>query len=110
VRIIDATQGVGGPFAATVNAGKLGVTLSLKHPRGREVALELAAWADVVIESFVPGAMEKFGLDYDSLRKVNPDVIMVSSCLNGQSGPQCNLAGFGTMGQQLAGFEGVSVL
>jgi benzylsuccinate CoA-transferase BbsF subunit len=61
VRIIDATQGVGGPFAATVNAGKLGVTLNLKHPRGREVAL--AAWADVVIESFVPGAMEKFGLD-----------------------------------------------
>jgi crotonobetainyl-CoA:carnitine CoA-transferase CaiB-like acyl-CoA transferase len=93
---------------ATVNAGKLGVTLNLGHPKGHEIALKLAAWADVVTESFAPGAMKKFGLDYASLRRVNPDLIMVSSCLNGQSGPQCNLAGFGTMGQYLAGFGGLA--
>jgi crotonobetainyl-CoA:carnitine CoA-transferase CaiB-like acyl-CoA transferase len=93
---------------ATVNAGKLGVTLNLADPKGHEVALKLAAWADVVTESFAPGAMKKFGLDYDSLRRVNPDLIMVSSCLNGQSGPQSNLAGFGTMGQQLSGFGGLA--
>lgn len=93
---------------ATVNAGKLGLTLNLMHPKGRDVALKLAAWADVVTESFAPGAMEKFGLDYASLRRVNPGLIMVSSCLNGQSGPQRNLAGYGTMGQQLAGFGGLA--
>jgi benzylsuccinate CoA-transferase BbsF subunit len=89
---------------ATVNAGKLGLTLDLMHPRGREIALKLATWADVVTESFAPGAMAKFGLDYNSLRKVNPSLIMLSSCLNGQTGPHRELAGFGTMGQQLAGF------
>jgi crotonobetainyl-CoA:carnitine CoA-transferase CaiB-like acyl-CoA transferase len=89
---------------ATVNAGKLGLTLNLTHPKGHEIALKLAAWADVVTESFAPSAMKKFGLDYDALRNVNPGVIMLSSCLNGQSGPHRDLAGFGTMGQQLAGF------
>jgi crotonobetainyl-CoA:carnitine CoA-transferase CaiB-like acyl-CoA transferase len=93
---------------ATVNAGKLGLTLDLTHPKGHEIALKLAAWADVVTESFAPGAMKKFGLDYESLCKVNPSVIMLSSCLNGQTGPQRDLAGFGTMGQQLAGFGAIA--
>jgi crotonobetainyl-CoA:carnitine CoA-transferase CaiB-like acyl-CoA transferase len=92
---------------ATVNAGKLGLTLKLGHPKGREVALKLAAWADVVTESFTPGAMKRIGLDYDTLRAVNPGLIMVSSCLNGQTGPYRDLAGFGTMGQHLAGFGGL---
>lgn len=89
---------------ATVNAGKLGLTLNLTSPKGRDIALKLAAWADVVTESFAPGAMTKFGFDFDSLRKVNPSIIMLSSCLNGQTGPHRDLAGFGTMGQQIAGF------
>ncbi len=93
---------------ATVNAGKHGITLNLTDPKGLAVALKLAAWADVITESFAPGAMRKFGLDYESVCKVNPDVIMLSSCLNGQSGPQRDLAGFGTMGQQLAGFGGLA--
>lgn len=92
---------------ATVNAGKLGLTLNLTHPKGHEIAMKLAAWADVVTESFAPGAMAKFGFDYDTLRKVNPSLIMVSSCLNGQSGPHRDLAGFGTMGQQIAGFGAI---
>lgn len=89
---------------ATVNAGKLGVTLDLRSPAGKDVALRLAAWADVVTESYSPGVMKQLGLDYDSLRAINPGVIMVSSCLNGQDGPHSTLAGFGTMGAQLAGF------
>ena len=93
---------------ATVNAGKLGLTLNLGHPKGRDLALKLAAWADVVSESFAPGAMKKFGLDYETLSAVNPSLIMVSSCLNGQSGPHRDLAGFGTMGQQIAGFGGLA--
>ena len=90
---------------ATVNAGKLGLTLNLQSPKGKELALKLAEWADVVVESFAPGSMARFGLDYDSLKRVNPDIIMLSSCLNGQDGPHSGLAGFGTMGLHLAGFS-----
>lgn len=89
---------------ATVNAGKLGFQLNLGTSKGREVALRLANWADVVTESFAPGAAERMGLGYDVLSRTNPGLIMISSCLNGQDGPHARLAGFGTMGAQLAGF------
>ncbi|MER3421182.1 MAG: hypothetical protein C4290_11975 [Chloroflexota bacterium] len=89
---------------ANVNAGKLGITLNLATAEGREVARRLAAWADVVVESFSPKAMRAWGLDYASLRAVNPRLIMMSTCLNGQTGPHAMLAGFGTMGAALAGF------
>lgn len=88
----------------TVNANKYTMTLNLLHPKGRELALRLVQWADVVCESFTPGTMAKLGLGYDDLRKLKPDIIMLSSCLNGQSGPYASLAGYGTMGAQLAGF------
>jgi crotonobetainyl-CoA:carnitine CoA-transferase CaiB-like acyl-CoA transferase len=58
----------------------------------------------VVVESYSPKAMRAWGLDYESIRAVNPSVIMMSSCLNGHSGPHAGLAGFGTMGAVLAGF------
>jgi crotonobetainyl-CoA:carnitine CoA-transferase CaiB-like acyl-CoA transferase len=89
---------------ANVNTGKLGLTLNLMNPAGRELALKLVQWADVVTESYTPRAMKAFGLDYESLRKVKPDLIMLSSCLGGQTGPWAELAGFGSMGAQLAGF------
>lgn len=89
---------------ATVNVGKLGLTLNLASAKGRDLALKLVRWADVVTESFAPGTMAKLGLDYESLRRENPDLIMLSSCLNGQSGPHARLAGFGTMGLHIAGF------
>jgi crotonobetainyl-CoA:carnitine CoA-transferase CaiB-like acyl-CoA transferase len=89
---------------AAMNAGKLGLTLNPKTPQGHELAMKLVRWADVVTESFSPKAMRSWGLDYDSLKQVNPRIIVISSCLNGQTGPHCGLAGFGTMGAQLAGF------
>jgi len=89
---------------ATVNAGKLGLQLNLRTEEGRRLARRLVAWADVVTDSYAPGAMRKFGLDYERLRAINPRVIQLSSCLNGQSGPHGTLAGYGTMGGQLAGF------
>jgi crotonobetainyl-CoA:carnitine CoA-transferase CaiB-like acyl-CoA transferase len=89
---------------ANVNAGKLGLTLNLATEKGRELALRLVDWADVVTESYTPRAMRSWGLDYESLRKRKPELIMLSSCLGGQTGPWCELAGFGSMGAQLAGF------
>ena len=92
----------------TNNAGKLGITLDLSKPEGRAVVLDLARWADVVVESFSPKAMRNWGLAYDDLRKVNPAIIMLSSCLMGQTGPLSKMAGFGTMGAAVSGFHNLA--
>lgn len=90
-----------------VNAGKLGVTLDLSQKKGREILLDLVRWADVVAESFSPRVMRGWGLDYPSLRAVNPRLIMLSSTLFGQSGPLAAMAGFGTMAAAISGFASV---
>jgi crotonobetainyl-CoA:carnitine CoA-transferase CaiB-like acyl-CoA transferase len=84
-------------------AGKRSLSLDLGTPEAREVVLDLVRWADVVTESFSPGALERLGLDYPSLRRVNPELIMLSSCLFGQTGPLSSVAGYGTMGAAVAG-------
>ncbi|HJP40252.1 MAG TPA: CoA transferase [Dehalococcoidia bacterium] len=89
---------------ADVNAGKLDLSLNMSKQEARDVAKELARWADVVIENYSPGTMERMGLSYAALRETNPQVIMLSSSLNGQDGPHGHLAGFGTLGAAMAGF------
>jgi crotonobetainyl-CoA:carnitine CoA-transferase CaiB-like acyl-CoA transferase len=89
---------------ANAQAGKLGLSLNLSKPLARDVALRLVKWADVVVESFSPKAMRNWNMHYEALREVNPGIVMLSSCLNGQTGPEAMLAGFGTMGAQMAGF------
>ena len=86
------------------NAGKYGISLDLSKPQAREVVFDLVRWADVVTESFSPKAMRAWGLDYEELRKIRPDLIMLSSCLMGQSGPLSRFAGFGNLAASLAGF------
>jgi len=88
-----------------LNAGKRMLTLDVSHPEGRAVALDLVRWADVVCESFSPGRMAKLGLDYASLRAVRPDVIMLSSCLMGQTGPLARFAGYGNLAAAISGFS-----
>jgi crotonobetainyl-CoA:carnitine CoA-transferase CaiB-like acyl-CoA transferase len=90
------------------NAGKLGLTLNPSTPEGRAVVLDLVRWADVVFDSFAPGAMAAWGLDYESLRAINPKIIQVSSSLMGQSGPLAKFAGFGNLGAALSGFYEVT--
>ena len=92
----------------SINAGKMDLTLDLSLPEAREVILDLVAWCDVLTESFSPKAMANWGLTYDVLREVNPDLVMFSSCLMGQSGPMCMYAGFGTMAAAIAGFYPVT--
>jgi crotonobetainyl-CoA:carnitine CoA-transferase CaiB-like acyl-CoA transferase len=87
----------------SINAAKLSVTLDPNQPAAREVILDLVRWADVVTESFSPKAMKGWGLDYQSLRKIKPDLIMLSSCLFGQDGPYSLVAGYGTMGAAIGG-------
>jgi len=80
------------------------LTLNLTSPEGREVARDLVRWADVVTESFSPRAMKAFGLDYESIRAIRPDVIMLSTCLMGQTGPLALFAGYGNLAAAVAGF------
>jgi crotonobetainyl-CoA:carnitine CoA-transferase CaiB-like acyl-CoA transferase len=91
-----------------MNAGKYGLALDLSKPEAREVILDLVRWADVVCESFSPKAMRNWGLDYETLREVNPDLIMVSSCLMGQTGPLANFAGFGNLAAAISGFHNIT--
>jgi crotonobetainyl-CoA:carnitine CoA-transferase CaiB-like acyl-CoA transferase len=97
-----ATDGSG--LFGTYNAGKLGLGLDLKKPEARDVVLDLVRWADVVCESFSPKAMRAWKLDYESLRMIKPDLIMLSSCLMGQTGPLSSFAGFGNMAAAVSGF------
>jgi crotonobetainyl-CoA:carnitine CoA-transferase CaiB-like acyl-CoA transferase len=101
----DGVPGIetGVPFA-NFNAGKLGVTLDPANPVGREVLLDLVRWADVVTESFSPKAMKAWKLDYETLREVNPRLIMLSSCLMGQTGPRAQVPGYGNMAAAITGF------
>ena len=95
----------GGDMFDSVNVGKLGVTLNLKHPEGVALAKRLVQWADGLAENFAPRAMRSFGLDYASLAAEKPDLVMVSSCLQGQTGPHKDYPGFGGQGSALGGYN-----
>ena len=75
------------PQAVTYNRGKQSLALDLKTPRGRDIALQLAARSHVAIESARPGVMERLGLGFQALKAVRPDIIYVSISGFGQTGP-----------------------
>jgi benzylsuccinate CoA-transferase BbsF subunit len=87
------------------NASKRMLTLDPTRPAGRAVVLDLVRWADVVAESFSPGVMRAWGLDYAVLRAVKPELIMLSTCLMGQTGPWASFAGYGNLAAAIAGFS-----
>lgn len=87
------------------NTGKLGLSLDLGSDEAREVILDLVEWADVVVESFAPGQMKRWGLNYEELAKRNPSIIMLSTSLMGQVGPWSKLAGFGNIGGAMSGYQ-----
>ncbi len=90
------------------NVGKLMLSLDLTNPASKEIVFELVRWADVVCESYSPRAMKTFGLDWDVLRQVNPKLIMLSTCLMGQTGPLAMYAGFGNLAAAISGFNEVA--
>ncbi|MFC1966165.1 CaiB/BaiF CoA transferase family protein [Chloroflexota bacterium] len=90
------------------NTSKLSVALNLAHPKGKEVAKRFAAWADVVVENFAGGAMARMGLGYEELKKVKPDIIMLSSCMMGQTGRYAAHPGLGWHLTALSGFSHIA--
>ncbi|MEK7876492.1 MAG: CoA transferase, partial [Pseudomonadota bacterium] len=77
-----------------VTSNKLSVQLDLKQPRGVELAKRLVAVSDIVAESFRPGVMDRLGLNYEALKRVKPDIVMVSVSASGQRGPERGYAGY----------------
>ena len=87
---------------------KKSLTLNLKHAQGRAIARKLALEADIIIENYRPGVLEKWDLGYEQLKAVNPATIMVRLSGFGQTGPMKDLPGFGAIGESMGGLRYVS--
>lgn len=90
-------------FYLSCNRGKKSVTLDFSNPEGAALARQLAAKADIVVENFRVGALAKYGLDYESVRKSNPDVIYCSITGYGQTGPKRLYPGYDAIFQAQCG-------
>ena len=87
---------------------KQSVTVNLKHPEGVEVVRRLVAEADIVVENFRPGVLDKLGLGWDALSAINPSLVMVRLSGFGQSGPMAQQPGFGAIGESMGGLRYVT--
>jgi crotonobetainyl-CoA:carnitine CoA-transferase CaiB-like acyl-CoA transferase len=97
-----------GAIYQSANLNKRSVTLKLSDPRGRDIALRLAATADVVIENFTPRVMEQFGLTFEDLREVKPDIIMMRMPGFGLEGPWRDRPGFAASMEQVSGLAWIT--
>lgn len=93
------------PLYNNLNLGKRDITLDLTHPKAVELARNLAKISDVVAENFRPGVMARLGLDYASLREINPRLIYLSSSSRGGTGPEWDYAGYAPIFAALGGLS-----
>ncbi|NRA33006.1 MAG: CoA transferase [Polyangiaceae bacterium] len=93
---------------ALLNTDKQSLTVNMKHEQGADIVRRLVQWADLVCENFSPKVMPKWGLTYENLKKLKPDLVMASGCLFGQTGPDRLYPGFGGQGTALSGFAYVT--
>jgi len=103
----DAQPGINrSQFAANFNTSKYGLGLNMTVPQSRELVERIIRrWQpDIVAESFTPKTMRNWGLDYQAVRAIKPDIIYFSTCQMGQTGPYARYAGFGQLAAALAGF------
>lgn len=98
----------GSAFFAITNTSKLGVTINLSDPRGVEVAKKLVAWADIVVENFSYGYMDRVGLSYATLKAINPALIQISVSVAGRAGPLGSMRGYGNSAAALSGLAALS--
>jgi crotonobetainyl-CoA:carnitine CoA-transferase CaiB-like acyl-CoA transferase len=95
-------------YFAFFNSNKYSIVLELDKPKGLDVAKRLIAWSDVVVENFAPGKMAKLGLDYEQVRKIKSDIVMISSSGLGQTGDLSKLSIGGNWLVALSGFSWLS--
>ena len=87
----------------SINMSKLGATINLERPEGIELVKRLVAVSDVVLENMRPGIMDRLGLGYDALCRVNPRLVMLSSSARGATGPESQYAGYATVHHAVGG-------
>jgi len=97
-----------GVLHLTVNRNKRGICLDVKQPEGRDAFRRLAAWADVIIEGFRGGVAERLGIDYDSVKGVNPGLIYCSISAFGPDGPWREKPGLDSLAQALGGLMAIT--
>ena len=90
--------------SASFNSSKKSITLDMSTAEARDIVRRLVPHFDVVAESFTPGTMAKWGLGYSDLQALRPDLIMLSTCMQGQTGPHAHYPGFGNLMASLSGF------
>ncbi len=96
------------PWWPVIGRNKKSVGLDLRTPEGQQIAKDLIRGADVVIENFRPGAMEKWGLSYEALSADNPKLVMARISGFGQTGPYSQRAGYGLIGEAMGGLRHVT--
>ena len=106
--LAESAQGVSSSWAS-MNLNKRSITLNLKDPRGRELVLALISDADVVVQNFRPGAIERLGLGWEVLHALNPDLVMCSISGFGSDGPYSHRPAFDAVVQSIAGYPTVQV-
>ncbi|MDL2209179.1 CoA transferase [Desulfovibrio sp. OttesenSCG-928-O18] len=92
----------------TYGRNKKSLSLDLRKPEGKEIFLKLVAKSDLIIENFRTGTFDKWGFDYETLKKANPNIIVVRVTGFGQTGPLSHLAGFGTPCTAFSGYTYIS--
>lgn len=90
-------------YYLTLNRNKKGIVLNLKHPRGKDVLYDLVKRSDIFIENFTPGVVKRLGIDYDSLKVINPTIIYCSISGFGQTGPYRNKKAYDPVIQAMGG-------
>jgi crotonobetainyl-CoA:carnitine CoA-transferase CaiB-like acyl-CoA transferase len=101
-------KGLGAAFVSQ-NAGKKSLCIDIKRPEGRDVVLDLAERADVFIENYRPGAIEKYGLGYEAVKARNDRIVYASITAFGQNGPHGHRPGFDDVIQATSGFMSINV-
>ena len=96
-------------YFMSLNRNKQSVTLNLKSDKGKEMLRELVKQVDVLVENFKPGTMKRLGLDYDSLKEINPGLIYAASTGFGQTGPYSERPAYDGVVQAMGGFMSNSV-
>ncbi|MCH7831310.1 MAG: CoA transferase [Proteobacteria bacterium] len=111
---IDPSKGMGGardgPDFQNIHRNKRGITLNLKHPDGLAVFKRLVEKADVVVENFRPDVKNRLGIDYESLKAINPGIVLASISGFGQDGPYANRPGFDQIAQGMGGLMSITGL
>ena len=92
-----------GGYFNDINAGKYGISLNMKDPKGRELFKKLVAVSDVVVEAFTAETMQKWGLGYDTLKAIKPDIIYMQQPGWGYKGPYVKYASYGPIAQAASG-------